>query len=147
MHVSDWERAVVVLRKSNDLWTPAQLLLSQHSGYLRLNWNNIQNTLSHADAEAGKAKDPNGLTNLDHPKVYVAWSKHANYDTRNTGFNDPVSQSTGNAFRSQDWWHFPLQANYVSTRDTDAAGQATGAAAWGDATSNPLSVYQGLCSI
>lgn len=136
----------MVLTKANNNWTPTQLYISQHSGYEKLDWANIQNTLSHEDAVAGKAKDPNGLTNLDHAKIYVSWSKHAGFDTRNTGWNDPVSQSTGNAFRSQDWWHFPLQGNYIRTHPDDAAGKATGSADWGDATSNPLSVYNNLCT-
>ncbi len=40
-------------------------------------------------------------------QVYVAWSKHAHYQDRNTGWNDPASQLTNNAFRSQDCGTFP----------------------------------------
>lgn len=28
------------------------------------------------------------------------------------GFNDVLSQLTGNAFRSQDWWYFPQRGMY-----------------------------------
>lgn len=45
--------------------------------------------------------------------MYVSWSKHANFDTRNTGWNDPISQSTDDAFRSEDWWHFVDPGYYV----------------------------------
>jgi hypothetical protein len=122
---SDWERVIIVHTQnlSNDNWAPSRALFSSHSSYHYYNWNDIQNTLSYAplppspsilfdqtfrtaDAEAGAGPTPNGLKGLDHPKAYVAWSKHPMFDDRNTGWNDPVSQSTDNAYRSQDWWRF-----------------------------------------
>lgn len=113
---SDWERVVIIhARDSDNKWTPSRALLSAHSGYSNLAWGDIQNTLTTDEINAGKAKDPNGVKNNDHPKVYVAWSKHPNYDTRNTGWNDPASQSLDNAFRSDDWWHFVDSENYVWT--------------------------------
>ncbi len=81
-------------------------MLSQHSGYQTIDWASIQNTFNTADAALPRGGD-NGRQNLDHAKVYVAWSKHAHYQDRNTGWNDPASQLTNNAFRSQDWWYFP----------------------------------------
>jgi len=78
--------------------------------------------------------------------VYVAWAKHANYDDRNTGFNDVLSQLTDNAFRSQDWWYFPSAGDYILADGTTDVGRKLGSLNWGDATSNPLSVNQGLCS-
>ena len=96
------------------MWAPSRALLSAHEGYTSLEWGEIQNTLTTDEVNGGDAKDPNGVQNNDHPKVYVAWSKHAMYDTRNTGWNDIISQSTENAFRSQDWWHYVDQSNYVS---------------------------------
>ena len=111
---SDWERVVIIhSRDDNNMWAPSRALLSAHSGYSNLAWGDIQNTLTTDEVNAGKAKDPNGVRNNDHPKVYVSWSKHANFDTRNTGWNDPASQSLENAFRSQDWWHFVAPQNYV----------------------------------
>lgn len=95
------------------MWAPSRALLSAHSGYNNLAWGDIQNTLTTDEVNAGKAKDPNGVKNNDHPKVYVSWSKHANFDTRNTGWNDPASQSLDNAFRSQDWWYFVEPQYYV----------------------------------
>lgn len=81
---SDWERVIVEWAKGSDSnWTPSKLLLSQHSGYDTLNWTDIQNTFNTADGTLQRGGD-NGRTNLDHPKVYIAWSKHANYDDRNT---------------------------------------------------------------
>lgn len=66
---SDWERAIVEWAKGSDgNWVPGQLLLSQHSGYDRLNWTDIQNTFNTADASLQRGGD-NGRQNLDHPKV------------------------------------------------------------------------------
>jgi hypothetical protein len=78
-------------------------------------------------------------------KVYVGWSKHPNFDDRNTGFNDVISQSLDRAFRSQDWWYYVDPMYYVkSDGDTDA-GKALRAANWGSAGSNPPSVHDGMC--
>jgi hypothetical protein len=88
-------------------------LLSAHSGYHDLAWGDIQNTLTTEQVNAGDAINPNGVRNNDHPKVYVSWSKHAHFDTRDTGWNDPLSQSDDNAFRSDDWWHFVDPGYYV----------------------------------
>lgn len=96
------------------MWAPSRALLSAHSGYHNLAWGDIQNTLTTDEVNAGSAKDPNGVRNNDHPKVYVSWSKHAHFDTRNTGWNDPASQSLDNAFRSDDWWYFVEPQYYVS---------------------------------
>ncbi|RYP70586.1 hypothetical protein DL771_005405 [Monosporascus sp. 5C6A] len=96
---SDWERVIVIWTKSSTTWTPSHLLLSQHSGYDRKSWSSVQNTFNTADISLPRGGD-NGRKNLDHPKVYVAWSKHANYNDRNTGWNDVLSQLTNNAFRS-----------------------------------------------
>lgn len=112
---SDWERVIIIhSRDDNKMWAPSRALLSSHSGYHNLAWGDIQNTLTTEEIQAGAANDPNGVRNNDHPKVYVSWSKHAHFDTRNTGWNDPLSQSTDNAFRSNDWWHYVSKKNYVS---------------------------------
>lgn len=113
------------------MWAPSQALYSAHSGYNSYNWgifgsqfisdkvmtNNtpgdIQNTLTTDQVNAGDAKDPNGVQNEDHPKAYVGWSKHPHFDDRNTGYNDPASQSLDNAFRSDDWWYYPVTEDYV----------------------------------
>lgn len=93
--------------------------MSQHSGYQSLNWGDIQNTFNTADAGLPRGGD-NGLQNRDHAKVYVAWSKHAHYNTRNTGWNDPLSQLLDNAFRSQDWWYFPTKGECDFVREKPA---------------------------
>lgn len=112
---SDWERVIIIHSKdtASNTWAPSRALLSAHSGYHDLAWGDIQNTLTTDQVNAGDAINPNGVKNNDHPKVYVSWSKHANFDTRNTGWNDPISQSTDNAFRSEDWWHFVDAQYYV----------------------------------
>ncbi|KAJ6442749.1 alcohol dehydrogenase [Purpureocillium lavendulum] len=167
-HPYDWERVLVELRKAEDTqWRPYQLHLSQHSGYDRILWGNIQNTFADGDAGLPRGGD-NGKKNLDHPKVYVAWSKHANYQDRNTGWNDPLSQLTNNAFRSQDWWYFPTRGthrkpilyemiddnsltheradDYIRADRSTDVGRLIGGLNWGDASSNPASVYDGLCT-
>ncbi|PKK52139.1 hypothetical protein CI102_4402 [Trichoderma harzianum] len=145
-HPYDWERVIVEWAKGSDSnWTPSKLLLSQHSGYGTFNWSDIQNTFNTADGTLQRGGD-NGRQNLDHPKVYIAWSKHANYDDRNTGWNDPLSQLDDNAFRSQDWWYFPVATDYLRADGSTALGQQLGSLNWGDASSNPLSVHNSLCS-
>ena len=57
-------------------------------------------------ASSSDPRQNQGIHNQDHPKVYIAWDKHPAYHTRNTGFKDPISQSTSSAFRSRDWWYF-----------------------------------------
>ncbi|KAL6701291.1 hypothetical protein J3F84DRAFT_354355 [Trichoderma pleuroticola] len=145
-HPYDWERVIVEWAKGSDSnWTPSRLLLSQHSGYDNRAWGDIQNTFNTADGTLQRGGD-NGRQNLDHPKVYVAWSKHANYNDRNTGWNDPLSQLDNNAFRSQDWWYFPVASDYLRADGSTALGQQLGSLNWGDASSNPLSVHNSLCS-
>jgi hypothetical protein len=102
-HDYDWERVIIIhSRDDNNMWAPSRALLSAHSGYNNLAWGDIQNTLTTDEVNAGDAKEPNGVQNNDHPKVYVAWSKHPNFDTRNTGWNDPASQSLDGKLRSSD---------------------------------------------
>ncbi|KAM7190478.1 hypothetical protein V8F33_009461 [Rhypophila sp. PSN 637] len=144
-HRYDWERVIVIWATSGSNWVPSRLLLSQHSGYQSLNWGDIQNTFNTADAGLPRGGD-NGFQNRDHAKVYVAWSKHANYNTRNTGWNDPLSQLLDNAFRSQDWWYFPTKGDYLRADQSTPLGNAIASYNWGDATSNPASVHDGLCS-
>lgn len=83
-HPYDWERVIVIWKKADDgQWRPSELMLSQHSGYQTLEWDQIQNTLS-ADTADQPLGGPNGKQNLDHAKVYVEWSKHAHRNDRNT---------------------------------------------------------------
>lgn len=86
-HNFDWERVIVVHSQNveDETWQPSEAILSYHSGDLKLQWAAIQNSLSDEDYNAGKSTVPNGLQDLDHPKVYVGWSKHPHFDTRNTG--------------------------------------------------------------
>lgn len=50
------------------MWAPAQLYLSQHTGYQRIEWAQIKSTFSAADASKPRG-GPDGQKNLDHPKV------------------------------------------------------------------------------
>ncbi|KAJ6185326.1 hypothetical protein N7519_006627 [Penicillium mononematosum] len=145
-HDYDWERVVIIhSRDDSNMWAPSRALLSAHSGYHSLAWGDIQDTLTTEEVNAGNAKEPNGVQNNDHPKVYVSWSKHAHFDTRNTAWNDPASQSLDNAFRSDDWWYFVEPQYYIRADDSTEAGKAIGAADWGSASSDPVSVHSGVC--
>ncbi|KGO63612.1 Necrosis inducing protein [Penicillium italicum] len=145
-HGYDWERVVIIhSRDDNHMWAPSRALLSAHSGYHSLAWRDIQNTLATDEINEGKAKTPNGVKNNDHPKVYVSWSKHAHFDTRKTGLIDPASQSLDDAFRGDDWWHFVEPQHYIRADDSTEAGKVIGAAGWGSATSDPVSVQAGVC--
>lgn len=67
--VSDWERAVVVWNKGNDsAWVPAELFLSQHSGYQKIAWGDIKSTFDTRDATKPRG-GCDGQKHLDHPKV------------------------------------------------------------------------------
>lgn len=96
------------------MWAPSRALYSAHSGYNSYAWGDIQNTLSGDEVNADDLREPNGVQNGDHPKAYIGWSKHPFFDDRNTGWNDPASQSLDNAFRSDDWWYFVDSQYYVS---------------------------------
>ncbi|RAH85479.1 UPF0047 domain protein [Aspergillus japonicus CBS 114.51] len=113
-HDYDWERVIIVhSRDANELWAPSRALLSAHSGYHNLAWSQIHSTLTSEEIAAGDARAPEGVRGNDHPKVYVSWSKHAHFDTRDTIWVDPISQSTDNAFRSADWWYYVEQQYYL----------------------------------
>ncbi|KAJ5716636.1 hypothetical protein N7493_008547 [Penicillium malachiteum] len=145
-HNYDWERVIIIHSRDNsNMWAPSRALLSAHSGYHNLAWGHIHSTLTTDQIKAGQAKDPDGIRNEDHPKVYVAWSKHPNFDTRETGFNDPISQSLDDAFRSDDWWYYVDPEYYILSDNSTKAGQALGAANWRSATSNPPLVQAHVC--
>ncbi len=144
-HGHDWERVIIVHSLSNGVWSPSKALYSAHAGYRAYSWGDIQNTLSTEDAEVGKGPEPNGLRNLDHPKVYVAWSKHAMYHDRKTRFIDVIAQSTDNAWRGHDWWRFVSKERYVYADRGTTAGAAMEAVNWGRAASDPVEVSDGVC--
>ncbi|KAL7934963.1 hypothetical protein V8C35DRAFT_326751 [Trichoderma chlorosporum] len=143
-HYYPWERVIIRWIKFADgTWRPDEILLSSHSSYKRIWWKDIQNTFAHSEFSAAQGGS-NGRKNLDHPKVYVAWSKHAHFDSRNTGWIDAASQLDDRAFRSDDWWHAPN--NFIVVEDKNTVGLWLDYFNWGKATSDPASVYKGLCS-
>jgi hypothetical protein len=72
---SDWERVIIEWAQGSDgNWVQNQALLSQHSGYGRFNWANIQNTFNTADGSLARGGD-NGRQNLDHPKVRLLFER------------------------------------------------------------------------
>ncbi|OHE90964.1 hypothetical protein CORC01_13741 [Colletotrichum orchidophilum] len=103
---SDWQKVIIIWAKDpGNTGQPSQFLLSQQAGYDRKKWGDIPNAFSTIEATLPRSGE-NGRKNLDHPKVYVAWSKQAVYHDKNTGWNEVLSQLTNNASRSQDWWHY-----------------------------------------
>ncbi|PYI01138.1 hypothetical protein BO78DRAFT_328408 [Aspergillus sclerotiicarbonarius CBS 121057] len=145
-HDYDWERVIIIhTRSANTTWTPSRALLSAHSGYRNLPWGSIHSTLTTAQIAAGNARLPDGVHNNDHPKVYVSWSKHAHFDTRDTVWIDPLSQSLDNAFRGDDWWYFVDSRDYIRSDNLTEAGKALGGVDWGSATSNPPFVQESVC--
>ncbi|OJK04873.1 hypothetical protein ASPACDRAFT_74438 [Aspergillus aculeatus ATCC 16872] len=145
-HDYDWERVIIVhSRDANELWAPSRALLSAHSGYHNLAWSQIHSTLTSEEIAAGDARAPDGVRGNDHPKVYVSWSKHAHFDTKDRIWVDPISQSTDNAFRSDDWWYYVEQQYYIRSDNSTEAGKALSGTDWGSATSNPPSVQASVC--
>ncbi|KHN93973.1 Necrosis inducing [Metarhizium album ARSEF 1941] len=165
-HPFDWERVIVIWDKnqSNGTWAPAQLYLSQHTGYQRIEWAHIKNTFDAADA--GKPRGgPDGLRNLDHPKCYIASAKHDMHQEKSTTWVDVLSQLTDNAFRSDSWWYFPTKGesrslrsvlgggradfskgNYILADESTDVGKLIASFDWGDADSTPPLVAKGLCN-
>ncbi|RAL02984.1 YjbQ family protein, partial [Aspergillus ibericus CBS 121593] len=142
-HDYDWERVIIIhSRDANNTWAPSRALLSAHSGYHNLAWGSIHSTLTTAQINAGSARQPDGVRNNDHPKVYVSWSKHAHFDTRDTVWIDPLSQSLDNAYRSDDWWYYADPKDYIRSDNSTAAGKAFWTVDWGSATSNPPYVQE-----
>ncbi|KAL4892088.1 UPF0047-domain-containing protein [Aspergillus ambiguus] len=142
-HDYDWERVIVIHSRDEDnMWAPSRALLSSHSGYHSLAWADIHNTLSTDEVHSTGSKPAEGGKDRDHPKVYVAWSKHAQFDTTNTLWVGPIAQSTDNAFRSDDWWHYVDRKNYIQSDNSTQAGQALGRADWGPHNPNKMSWFQ-----
>ncbi|KAF4995611.1 hypothetical protein FGRMN_5002 [Fusarium graminum] len=146
-HKYDWERVIVVWARGKDnYWRQSQLFMSRHRGYDKKKWGDIQNTFSSRDANKSRG-GKNGQKNLDHPKVYVGWAKHAIFHDRNTGWNDPLSQLLDNEFRSQDWWHYHSQRSYIRADGSTKVGVQIGHLDWGEASSTPISTHERLCSV
>lgn len=67
-HPFDWERVIVVWRRADDgNWRQAEAFLSNHSGYKRYEWSQIQNTCN-SDTCTQPRGGANGIQNGDHPK-------------------------------------------------------------------------------
>ncbi|KAG6299926.1 hypothetical protein E4U09_007629 [Claviceps aff. purpurea] len=127
-HAFDWERVVVVWNKTGSEWTPSQLFLSQHKGYQRVDWSQIESTFQADDAKKPRG-GCDGQKNLDHPKIWI----------------DVFSQLTDNAYRSDDWWYFPKTEDYILADSSTEVGKLIASFDWGDADSTPPRVADGLC--
>lgn len=139
-HMHDWERVIVVWRRENNEWTRKSLLLSYHSGYEEIAWDKVQNTFNYDDTTKQGAK------NLDGAKIYVGASKHANFDSRNTGWNDPGSQGCKREFRSRDWYYMADSEHMVAAGAGTEAGNAIESQNWGSADGFPSATQRDVCN-
>lgn len=104
---------VIHSRGDDNTWAPSRALYSSHSGYHNYAWKDIHSTLATDEVQNAETKPPEGGKDKDHPMVYVAWSKHAQFDTTNKIWLGPIAQSTDNAYRSGDWWRYVDRKHYV----------------------------------
>ncbi|KAH8626135.1 hypothetical protein IG631_20014 [Alternaria alternata] len=146
---SDWENVIVsITRDAGGNWTPTSLLLGGHGSWWENAWTDLYTV---ASSEIGDNM-LHQKTNNDHPKVYVSWSKHANFPDPDPErlLNLPFPyQSTCNAVRAQDWWGYVDLTNYIRADMSTEAGQWIQKTSWGAADSTPVRVHEdiGLCSI
>lgn len=138
-HMHDWERIIVIWRRTGGQWTRRELLKSFHSGYMHDNWKDVQNTFNDDNWNEQDGKDK------DHAKIYVGWGKHAMFSTRNTGWNDAVSQGCGREFRSRDWWYSPTRDYLIPSGADSDMGQELSNFNWGSADSIPFIVEERVC--
>ncbi|KAG6073366.1 hypothetical protein E4U16_004732 [Claviceps sp. LM84 group G4] len=146
-HAFDWERVVVVWNKTGSDWTPSQLFLSQHKGYQRVDWSQIESTFQADDAKKPRG-GCDGQKNLDHPKIWI----------------DVFSQLTGQCiFYSSDYLsHTHVlreteretfgadvsgfgKEDYILADSSTEVGKLIASFDWGDADSTPPRVADGLC--
>ena len=106
---------------------------------MKENWASIQNTFDEPDSTVQNAKD------RDHPKIYIGWGKHAMFSTRNTGYNDPLSQGCTREFRSNDWWYLPKVDDLIHAGVNSTAGAEIASFNWGSADSTPPIVESKIC--
>ncbi|KAK3382120.1 hypothetical protein B0T24DRAFT_672132 [Lasiosphaeria ovina] len=91
-----------------------------------------------ARPDAGRPRGgTNGRTGREHPKVYVSWSKHAAYHTRRTGWIDPLSQLTWNAYCG----------DYLQADASTPLGATIAGFDWGHADSFPARVHEKPCEV
>ncbi|CAD6592099.1 MAG: hypothetical protein ASARMPRED_006025 [Alectoria sarmentosa] len=147
---SDWERLVIWYDKdpSSGMWSAEKLSMSQHGGYQTKKWNDIETTLSYAQASAANPKNRWFLSGQDHPKIFIAWDKHPHFDNKYTADLGWIAQSVNTAFRSDDWWHFVEPRYFIKADALTSAGQAMekDKKNWGEADSFPPKVDAGVCT-
>ncbi|RPA79350.1 hypothetical protein BJ508DRAFT_308453 [Ascobolus immersus RN42] len=138
-HRYDWERIIVIWRQtlSGD-WIRDKLLTSFHNDYHEYSWPEVE-TFSHDDPNR-----TSGL-NLEGPKIYVGWGKHAMFKDRKTTWNDCFSQGCAREYRSSDWWFLPGKKELVYAGVGSGAGDAMEGMEWGKADSYPTAVERKVC--
>ncbi|KAH8919026.1 hypothetical protein BT69DRAFT_1353429 [Atractiella rhizophila] len=151
-HRHDWEYYIVVWSKQADgNYIRSSHVFSYHGDRLQENWNvaaNVEYGLLSPCLENTSAymKISDNLNSVadgqgNHALVYPGWSKHPNFPDKNTHFCDTLSQSTKNAYRSDDWWYYADESDLFQA---DASTQIGGwidsiGANWGSANSYPSS--------
>lgn len=138
-HMHDWERIIVVWKRDGDNWIRDRLLKGFHGTSINTPWDSVQNTFDYSDTTEQGARGKDGA------KIYAGWAKHANYDTRNTGFNDPLSQGCQNEFRSRDWYYMPDAEHLIAAGAGTEIGDAIDSKDWGSADGYPTNVQRNVC--
>ncbi|KAH8915412.1 hypothetical protein BT69DRAFT_1288881 [Atractiella rhizophila] len=135
-HRHDWEYYIVVWKKDGSgNYYRDRHVQSYHSGRIGTPWSQVKDTVND---DLTLAANGNG----NHASIYVAWSKHAMFDTKKTDtICESLLQSTLVAYRSDDWYYYAEESDLVvGDRSSqigvwiDDIGQA---GSWGDATSWP----------
>ncbi|CCX33375.1 hypothetical protein FPQ18DRAFT_287940 [Pyronema domesticum] len=141
-HMHDWERIVVSWKRNPQTgeWRRDQLLKSMHSGYQAKAWNSVQSTFTYNNTNENNGKDKDG------PKIYVGWAKHPNYDTKETGWRDSISQGCQREYRSDQWWYLPTEDDMIWAAKESPEGKRMATFDWGSATGGPWVVEDDICS-
>lgn len=133
-HAYDFERIVVVWKKSGNNWYRDRLLLSRHGGYATQQW--------------GTAESWNGSKNSaglgrEFPRIFVGWGSHAMFNHQG-GLKDVASQYTNNEYRHADYSTWA--SNWLVETTPQVAAQFN-RYNWGKANTTPAVIGDRLCSV
>ncbi|KAI5782682.1 hypothetical protein EDC01DRAFT_664510, partial [Geopyxis carbonaria] len=142
-HEHDWERIIVVWTRdaNTGVWTRSRLLMSMHSGYTEKSWGSVQSTFDGDNTAENNAKD------RDAPKIYAGWGKHPNFDNKETGWRDSISQGCQREYRTDNWAYWPGAEEMVWAANGSEEGERMKAFNWGSATGGPWVVEESVCTV
>lgn len=121
-------------------WHRSELLKSMHSGYQAKPWDQVESTFAYTNPSEIRGKNKEGA------KIYVGWSKHPNYDTKETHWRDSISQGCLREYRSDDWWYLPTEKDLVWAASESPYGKRLASFDWGSATGGPWAVEDSICT-